>query len=205
MENFQPSAGHPVNIILVADIYGKTVELEEIANILSIEGDQIIIIDPYRGYSQNFLSESSAYRYFMENVELQSYGERVLKAVVHTQGRTLLIGFSMGASAIWSISDKLGSRLDLEAICFYGSQIRDYASIYPLIKIELIFPEHESHFSVTKLITQLSGLGNKRVTCQTTPYSHGFMNRLSDKFNQRAYEYFLEWIHERQKKYPHIS
>lgn len=81
------------------------------------------------------------------------------------------------------------------AICFYGSQIRNYLNVNPKIKIELFFPEHERHFEVANLISRLSQKTN--VTCYKVPYLHGFMNKKSNNFNDIGYYQYLQLLKEK--------
>ncbi len=59
----------------------------------------------------------------------------------------------------------------------------------PEIEMDLIFPEHEPHFNVKKLIAKLSQ--KKNVKCYTAPCLHGFMNKKSDNFNKEEYTNYL--------------
>jgi len=45
----------------------------------------------------------------------------LLKKIKLANSVSTLIGFSIGASAIWQLSDKLSGNLVKRAICFYGS------------------------------------------------------------------------------------
>jgi len=98
-----------------------------------------------------------------------------------------LIGFSVGAAAIWMISDRKKLKVNA-AQCFYGSQIRHHTNITPSFPIELIFPLSEPHFSVTEAIIKLSGRPNVKIT--QVPYLHGFMNQCSTNYNAVGYELF---------------
>ena len=76
----------------------------------------------------------------------------------------LLIGFSVGASVIWELSDKFYNKKKIKAVCFYGSQIRYSLDINPTIEMDLIFPEYEPHFNIKNLFSQLSH--KKNVNCK---------------------------------------
>jgi len=181
-----------MELIIVSDIFGRTLELEDIALQLSSPEREGVIVDPYGGKYREFKDEAEAYSHFQRHVGIERYKDIVLKAVTRSRDNLLLIGFSVGASAIWAISDETPIRTNAEAICFYGSQIRNFSGVSPKIKMELIFPEYEPHFDVGYLISQLSLKSN--VSCHTAPYLHGFMNKKSVNFNESAYQHYLRLL-----------
>lgn len=181
-----------MEIIIASDIFGRTPELEAIATQLSSNSCKAAIIDPYEGKYREFTNESEAYSYFQQNVGIGKYKNAVLEAAARAKRNLILIGFSVGASAIWAISDKARIQKNAKAVCFYGSQIRNFTNVNPRIKIELIFPEHELHFDVRNMISQLSP--KSHITCYTVPYLHGFMNKKSVNFNEASYHKHLRLL-----------
>jgi len=170
-----------MKLIIVADIFGKTAALMRI----STELGAIDVIDPYDGIEMCFNSEDEAYRYFSEHVGLDHYLEIIIQRLQHTTDVTL-VGFSVGAAAIWRLSDsKIATNIN-SAIGFYGSQIRHTPDIQPLFPIELIFPASETHFDVTQLKNRLSTTENVS-TCQVD-FRHGFMNYHSINFDYLGYQ-----------------
>jgi dienelactone hydrolase len=115
---------------------------------------------------------------------------KIIKQDLDSLCDLFLVGFSVGASALWALSGEIYMQRKIKAICFYGSQIRHYSEINPIIEIELFFPEHEPHFNVAKLISKLSH--KKNVQCHMVPYLHGFMNKKSDNFNKTGYHNYLK-------------
>jgi dienelactone hydrolase len=105
------------------------------------------------------------------------------------------MGFSVGASAVWALSGQSDLLPGSRAFCFYGSQIRHYAAVVPMIEIELFFPETEPHFDVLDLMRRLSVRSG--VVCHRTSYRHGFMNRLSEHFDPAAYSFYLQVLKEK--------
>lgn len=178
-----------MDIIIASDIFGKTPELEEIAACLSTTEDHAVIVDPYGGNYRRFKNETEAYGYFQKTIGILGYNDIVFKAIAQTTGDSLLIGFSIGAAAIWAVSARINTRKRIKAFCFYGSQIRNFPEINPKIPMALIFPENEFHFQVEPLIATLSLKNN--VTCHRAPYRHGFMNKLSVNFNEKAFSLYL--------------
>jgi len=87
-----------------------------------------------------------------------------LKKVIElSQPDSRLIGFSIGASIIWRLSEKVSARSVKDAICFYGSQIRNYTDINPQFQIELIFPQSEPHFDISEPQSKLSKTHNVKM------------------------------------------
>nr|WP_287413394.1 dienelactone hydrolase family protein [Pseudodesulfovibrio sp.] len=170
-----------MSIILVSDIFGKTPALEKLANEINASK----IVDPYDGKSMNFLDEGEAYSYFMDKVGLNTYLEKLQKVLKLNSSASILIGFSVGASIIWKLSEISSSQYVKKAICFYGSQIRNFIDISPNFEIKLIFPKSEVYFDVAKLQNKLSKKKNVRIF--KVDYLHGFMNYYSTNYNQEAY------------------
>ncbi len=106
---------------IVSDIFGRTPALENLCKAL---GSNVDIIDPYAGKYMCFKTEQEAYDFFMANVGLEAYC-CVLKSKLEKDSIPLiLIGFSVGASAIWQVSESFSNKKIKHVVCFYGSQIR---------------------------------------------------------------------------------
>ena len=173
--------------LIVSDVFGRTKALEKIASELSCAVD---IFDPYGATNVNFKNESEAYSYFTAEVGLDKYTERLKKVIQTFSAQHNLIGFSVGASAIWRVSAQVEQKYISSATCFYGSQIRYHKNIHPTFPVHLIFPAAEEHFSVSKLITDLSGRKNTQI--QQVSFNHGFMNRHSKNYDQSGYSQFMQ-------------
>jgi dienelactone hydrolase len=176
-----------MNTIIVADIFGKTTALDEIAASISHE---VEILDPYNAEVMNFRDETEAYRYFSTEIGLEAYAALLLETITAKTGPIMLIGFSVGAAAIWKISQLAAASHVASAIGFYGSQIRYSADITPLFPVKLIFPAAEPHFSISALIGTLSN--TDKVQIQQVNSLHGFMNRHSQNFDTADYEQFMK-------------
>lgn len=183
-----------MKLILITDIFGVNPAFNELAEKLHIGNRSPTIIDPYSGIDKQFESETSAYDYFQQHTGFKTY-KTVLWEQLHPFDEPLfLIGFSAGATAAWLLLHEF--KIPGQAVFFYGSGIRHYTHLSPQNKILCVFPDHESHFDVSQLAEKLEQ--NPSVTCQITPYSHGFMNKCSLNFNQKAYN---EWIEKLIKIY----
>jgi dienelactone hydrolase len=140
-----------MSITLVTDVFGITPALLKLKDKLGAN----TIIDPYRGKSMGFTNEADAYSYFVTTVGLDSYISKVLKVLELLECQTTLIGFSIGATAIWRLSVSNKNDLIKQAFCFYGSQIRNFTKIDPCFELNLVFPKLEPHFNIYELIQNL--------------------------------------------------
>jgi len=173
--------------IIVSDIFGRTSALEKIAD--ALPGD-VDIFDPYESKHMAFSSEAQAYAHFSSQIGLDAYADMLSKKVSAQVKQLALLGFSVGASAIWKISEQRELENVSDAICFYGSQIRDHMHITPRFPVQLIFPSSESHFLVSELIHSLEG--KECVEIHRAKFLHGFMNAHSENFDQYGYDQFLK-------------
>jgi len=179
-------------LFLVADIFGRTPALETIGKKLSDLVPDTRMIDPYQGVNHRFETETQAYEYFMGRVGLKKYQSILMDGLSPSGPETVLIGFSVGASAIWAISGQPSLGHIKTAFCFYGSQIRQHLGIEPLFDMTLIFPEQEPHFDVDELIRTLKA--KSRVSCSKAKGLHGFMNELSPHFDPACYAVFISYL-----------
>ncbi|MBT0586947.1 dienelactone hydrolase family protein [Alteromonas oceanisediminis] len=184
-----------MNTIIVADIFGKTSALEELANAICKKPR---IVDPYDGQKMAFQSENDAYQFFASNIGLEKYTKDLSKVLTKLALDVNLVGFSIGASVIWNLSESPASSFVKNATCFYGSQIRNNRKVSPTFPITLIFPETEEHFSVSELISDLCH--TRRTKIRQVPYRHGFMNKLSANFNPKGYESELQTLATRSNR-----
>lgn len=179
-------------MFVVSDIFGWTSALEEIARVLSPAFETIHLVDPYNHQEMEFENETDAYTYFKKQGGLKRYIRIVSDSLSQTTEPVRMLGFSVGASAIWALSDNQESPQITKAVCFYGSQIRHFPTVSPKIEMELFFPHVESHFDVMKLMAHISRYRN--IHCYQTEYLHGFMNKYSENFNEHGYHYYLKII-----------
>ncbi len=117
-----------MNNVIVTDIFGRTPALETLARDI---GSVAAIIDPYDKASMNFAAEPLAYEYFMTHVGIFAYKQLIAARLAESARIDLLIGFSVGAAAIWRISGSLSPGKIARAVCFYGSQIRHATDMAP--------------------------------------------------------------------------
>ena len=187
-----------MKILIAADIFGHTPALDRFAQRLS---EQLIkttmdIIDPYDGQT-SFKEETEAYAFFSSRTSIAAYSEKIsnhLKSDRIKPGSQphTLIGFSVGAAAIWHLSADPAFAGIQQAIGFYGAQIRHHPEIRPCFDTRLIWPRSEPHFDVEGLILNLKN--TPKVSCHKTGGLHGFMNERSQNFDANLYEAWLAKI-----------
>ncbi len=175
--------------VVVSDIFGRTKALERLCARLAGEYE---IIDPYAGKEMRFDDEARAYEYFMETIGLNGYAERLQGYLAGCKKEIVIIGFSVGASAIWRISESLDEKRVKKVVGFYGSQIRHGLTIEPSVEVDLYLPASEPTFSVADLADRLTEKSKVRI--HRTPYLHGFMNELSVNFNREGYLDYIDLL-----------
>lgn len=182
--------------IVASDIFGRTTALD---NLCKHIGGTVEIVDPYGGESMGFTREKDAYDYFTSRAGISDYSETLRSALNRALSPVTLVGFSVGASAIWKISGLLDRETTKRAVCFYGSQIRHYLDIEPSVKLDLILPSHETSFCIAGLAKQLSN--KKNLVLHNTPYLHGFMNTLSNNYCDDGYQTYVNWLRTDARQY----
>ena len=170
-----------MNTILVADIFGLTPALIKLSHTLKAE----TIVDPYQGQQLAFDNEADAYAYFIESVGFDVYLAELQRVVSLAPANSTLIGFSIGATILWRLSETVSASRVKRGIGFYGGQIRKFTDIKPQFDVELVFPKSEPHFSIDDLQSTLEKIS--RVKTLSTNYYHGFMNVYSTNYHESAY------------------
>lgn len=172
-----------MDILIATDIFGHTPALDRLVK--SLPGHAIEIVDPYEG-QRSFRDETAAYNFFSTHRTIAGYGQLIADRLEPGNPRQILVGFSVGAAAIWYLSaDPAFAHIE-KAFGFYGSQIRHHTRIQPLFNISLIFPRAEPHFDVDGLIQTLET--RPRIFCCKTRGLHGFMNEYSPNFDAALYQ-----------------
>mgnify|MGYP005989654727 CR=1 FL=1 len=175
--------------IIITDIFGHT---DAISNFAENLGAPYEVIEPYNNEELAFQNETEAYTYFMEHIGIEEYAVSITNKLQTLSQPYVVIAFSAGAGALWSVSDQLDDKNIRLALLFYGSQIRHYADIKPAFPSHLVFPENEDHFSIPSLIARLAFI--PQVTLDVCEYKHGFMNSKSANFNSVGYNKYNQRI-----------
>ena len=195
-----------LSIIIAADIFGVSQEFEGLCQKISHVdiGKHTVnyhMVGPYKEQPTNFLSEKDAYQYFIQRSEidnsgegsienaLAAYSQKLLNEIEKISGPKLLIGFSVGGSALWQLMPHIVTQKVLSATCFYSGQIRHMTDVIPTVPCRLIFPKSEKHFSVNKLIASLKtkyATSQFTVDVEQSEHQHGFLNKLSSHYDKIA-------------------
>jgi len=178
-----------MDVLVASDIFGHTPALDRLTR--ELDADLIEVIDPYGG-KQTFLDEAEAHAFFSEHVGIPAYGKIIKKRLQKSYLPRILIGFSVGAAAIWHLSSDPAFAGIQKAFCFYGSQIRHHTEIQPEFDIHLIFPDSEPHFNLDLLMANLDD--KPGIFCHKASGGHGFMNKLSFNFDYSLYKACLEQL-----------
>ncbi len=172
-----------MDILIAADIFGHTPALDRLAK--RLPGPTIEIVDPYGG-RRSFQDEAAAYDFFSTHRTIAGYARQIADRLQPENPGQILLGFSVGAAAIWYLSADPAFAYIQRAFGFYGSQIRHHTQIQPMFNISLIFPRAEPHFDVEGLVQTLET--RPRVFCCKTRGLHGFMNEDSSNFDAALYQ-----------------
>jgi dienelactone hydrolase len=188
-----------MQLVVVSDIFGKTPELEDLVNNIATNFASTLLVDPYEGDLMNFGNEQAAYSYFNQKIGLDDYTATVLEKLKQRDIQLLLVGFSIGASVIWKISQEKIFHPHTKAIGFYGSQIRNLLDVNPGIHIDLYLPRYEPHFEVSEFIEEVTK--KKFARCVKTGYLHGFMNKRSKNYNRNGYSEYLTLLRKEAERF----
>jgi dienelactone hydrolase len=181
-----------MKLFVVTDIFGRTEAVNDLVTGMADSYEHIEIIDPYAGKDLPFDDEDDAYRYFNEVCGLGKLTKQ-LETLLEMQSDPVdLLGFSVGASAVWDMTSRPVSRNIRQAICFYGSRIRAKLDLSPRCRTSLIFPKYERGFDLAETIQLLENRVNVEII--RTDFLHGFMNRLSQNFSESAYVRYLKYL-----------
>lgn len=181
------------HILLATDIFGYTKAIEDLKQRLSFLCKDVHILDPYEAKCMDFHDENKAYEVFVQRCEFEHYAKLCVKALATLSNKAvILIGFSMGASAIWKALDGHKDKNIKAFYGFYASQIRHFLEVKPLIPCTLIFPKCEKHFDVDEVIAKL--IHKEAITCIKSSYLHGFMNPLSLNYDANGYREYCRWL-----------
>lgn len=131
-----------MKLIILSDIFGKTPEFDELVSLISDGYESVKAIDPYSGRYLDFKDEQEAYDYFQANTGLDGYIDLLSNSLADEKGEEIcLVGFSVGASAVWAVSESLSFPV-VKCICFYSSQIRNMLQIRPNVDTSIFFLHH---------------------------------------------------------------
>lgn len=184
-----------MDLIVITDIFGSNLALSELVASFSGQYDTTTIIDPYGGENMRFDDEEAAYRAFQENCGQNKLSEKLETVISGMSSKADIVGFSVGGTCAWSISEKCKLKNIRNITCFYGSRIRERLSVSPQFPTTVIFPKYEKGFDIQPVIHSLKEKQNTEVV--RTELLHGFMNKKSINFSEMGYQYFNKWLIEK--------
>ncbi|MEG1832788.1 MAG: hypothetical protein RR101_05470 [Burkholderiaceae bacterium] len=173
--------------LIAADIFGATPELQGFA--IALDGDVLVTAASDHPLPPG-QSEAQAYAAFIAAGGVAAYVARLRKRL-EDPGLAIdrVIGFSAGATALWTLLATPAAAHWRSATLFYGSRIRDAADLEPRCPVKLIFAEQESAFDPAALVAALKARG---LDAAIEPGSrHGFMNERSSGFDPALYRRHL--------------
>ncbi|MCG8568131.1 MAG: hypothetical protein MI747_23945 [Desulfobacterales bacterium] len=188
-----------LTLIIAPDIFGLTPAVEELAG--QLNAHRVIPLDPYGDQGGYFTNEATAYAHFTQHVGIGGYARLIYNTLMdHSPDKDapetrVLLGFSAGAAALWTLADNHELGEISHCMGYYGSQIRNHPSIRPLWPVELIFPEKEDHFDVGFLMAQLTG--RKNLELKKEKGKHGFMNPHSPNYDAELARVHIRYINRR--------
>ena len=174
--------------LIAADVFGPTPELQAFAAALD---QPTRVIGPSESPAPAAWSEAMAYASFIDGGGIPPYVHRLEQVLSDpAAGIERVIGFSVGAAALWALLATLRARSIRSATLFYGSRIRDQLDRVPLCPVQLVFAEHEKSFCPSNLVATLRARGHDAVLDPGS--QHGFMNRRSPGFDPARQAKYLE-------------
>jgi Dienelactone hydrolase and related enzymes len=168
-------------LFLASDVFGYTSELQVLTRNLAARAR---IVSPYGADSPQHHNETDAYADFSTRTSVETYADEITGELRRT-AYDLVVGFSVGATALWLALAHADILPPKRTILYYGSRIRQYAHLRPQGNIQLIFAEKEASFHPAELVKQLNSAD---IDAQILPgTAHGFMNPFSPGFNAGVY------------------
>lgn len=165
---------------MCSDIFGHTDVLDKWVNTQLPDNVNKEIISPYRD-NASYKDEPLAYQAFQQAGGLEGYKKRLLIPLLDSD-TTTVVAFSAGAAAMYQILSNSQQKHSVTHLYgFYPGQIRFFTHLIPIVQTTLYFPQQEPHFDVNTVMSQLSL--HSSVTCEKTPFLHGFMNPYSRNYD----------------------
>lgn len=166
-----------MNIIIATDIHGINDQLRHLFHTL---GDELIFLSPWDSVSSPYSNEQEAVAAFQADHGLEKYQQKIAQQA--GKSPALLIGFSVGATALWRHIASDHYHPQSQAYLYYGSRIRDHQNLIPRCQTKVIFAEHEASFKPADILANIT---HPHVACSIiSDTRHGFMNPHSANFRE---------------------
>ncbi|WP_434526295.1 hypothetical protein [Photorhabdus asymbiotica] len=156
-----------MKFIFLTDIHGISEHVKIIAQHL---GSDVSFISPYEKENE-VPNQDMAYEYFHSVSSIDEYTGKVRDALTYIDFPVILVGFSIGATAAWRLSED--PHLPVQnTICIFGSRIRDYLNVKPIKPASLFFSNDEKYF-IDKLEP------SDKITIELVDYAHSEISKSS--------------------------
>lgn len=172
-------------IFILHEIYGVNDFIKEQGQTYSDSNTSVECISLYpNGKVFSYNHEKEAYQYFTQEIGFDRPLEQLTLLLLKAKAQydeVVLIGFSVGATLAWRLSNLPIHRI----ICIYGSRIRQYLDVHPTCPTLVILPSNERSFDVNefkKAIERLPFVQTSQLSGQ-----HGFMDRNNSNYFQNSY------------------
>lgn len=176
-----------MRIVVAADIHGVHAPLRALFHGL---GAPVTFVSPWDGEGSPFASEQEAATAFHAQDGLARYQQAIAAAAGPSPA--CLIGFSVGATALWLHAGSAHCHPGSHAFLYYGSRIREHTGVLPRCAVSAVFAEVEPAFTPAAVARQIASAG---VACTVLPGTrHGFMNPRSPAFCAQRAQAELERI-----------
>lgn len=166
-----------MKIIIATDIHGINQQLRTLFHDF---GNEVTFLSPWHGDGSPYDNEQEAVAAFQADHGMEKYQQQIAKEAGNAPA--ILIGFSVGATALWRHIASEQCHSQSRAYLYYGSRIRDHQTSIPRCQTRVIFAEHEASFQPANIIANIT---HPNVECSIIAGTHhGFMNPLSPNFNE---------------------
>lgn len=177
-------------ILIACDIFGLSDAFMSLLGDIKV-AEGVIVVSPYKQIQTDFRTEQQAYACFQQNGGIDAYVLSLSELLASHAGIKQVLGFSAGGAALYKALCNLPDN-NIQATLFYPSQIRHFLDRHPSSPCHVIFPKSEPHFSLPDVIKVLKK--QSKVTVEQNTFQHGFMNKDSQAFNQRAYNQYCQML-----------
>jgi len=176
-------------IFFLSDIFGVTDIKKKVWQ--DALNEDIQFISPYQMLDTKPIIKN--YSSFMELVGLDKYSNYIWEKITKTNCKQIvLIGESVGATALWMLSMRFEKQCDVFLFCLYGSRIRDYLHIKPKCNVNLYFSLDESVLRYSEKLKILKK--NNIVKINFLNLRHGFATPGNECFSSSPFNEIVSEI-----------
>jgi len=162
-------------VLVAADVHGVHGPLRALFSGL---GTLTSFVSPWDGEGAPFATEQEAAAAFHAQDGLVRYQAKIAAAA--GADPVCLVGFSVGATALWLHAASTHCHPGSRAFLFYGSRIREHLGGVPRCAVSAVFAESEPAFTPAAVARRIaSATAHSAVVAGTR---HGFMNPRSPAF-----------------------